>query len=233
MGIKQVLLTGCDYGYPDRLFYANNTPLYEKYLNISTRINTSEKLFLEILKKRKLIIRKDYSNSELLTDIILEKYAAWTEDLKSQLGNQAEWYNMSSSSLKIPAALKIIISKANQDAKRKIMNVREKIIEECFSIAHQKLSVLKESEYEKTVTKLIENGKKKIEGQCSVTISREIDKQIAKNMGLRVTGEIESSGGIILISSDGRITLDNTFDGILKRKKNEIRIEVGKLLFSE
>ena len=128
---------------------------------------------------------------------------------------------------------KIIISKANQDAKRKIMNVREKIIEECFSIAHQKLSVLKESEYEKTVTKLIENGKKKIEGQCSVTISREIDKQIAKNMGLRVTGEIESSGGIILISSDGRITLDNTFDGILKRKKNEIRIEVGKLLFSE
>ena len=51
-------------------------------------------------------------------------------------------------------------------------------------------------------------------------------------MGLKVTGAVEASGGVILKSSDGGITLDNTFEGILKRKKNEIRIKVGKLLFS-
>ena len=54
----------------------------------------------------------------------------------------------------------------------------------------------------------------------------------AKNLGLKITGNVDASGGIILTSGDGQITLDNTFDGILERKKDRIRIKVGKLLFS-
>jgi len=49
---------------------------------------------------------------------------------------------------------------------------------------------------------------------------------------LEVIGTIEASGGILLKSGNGRITLDHTFDGILKRERNQIRIKVGKLLFS-
>ena len=51
---------------------------------------------------------------------------------------------------------KILVSKANQDAKREIMKAREKIIEECFAKAQRRLSTLKEAEYKKIVTKLIE-----------------------------------------------------------------------------
>ena len=63
-------------------------------------------------------------------------------------------------------------------------------------------------------------------------VSKDEDKEIAKNLGLKVTGNVDASGGIILTSGDGQITLDNTFDGILERKKDRIRIKVGKLLFS-
>ena len=49
---------------------------------------------------------------------------------------------------------------------------------------------------------------------------------------MHATGNVDASGGIILESVDGQITLDNTFDGILEREKNRIRIKVGKLLFS-
>jgi len=63
-------------------------------------------------------------------------------------------------------------------------------------------------------------------------VSKDEDKEIAKNLGLKVTGNVDASGGIILKSGDKQITLDNTFDGILKRKKDIIRIKVGKLLFS-
>jgi vacuolar-type H+-ATPase subunit E/Vma4 len=63
-------------------------------------------------------------------------------------------------------------------------------------------------------------------------VSKDEDKEIAKNLGLKVTGNVDASGGIILKSGDGQITLDNTFDGILERKKDRIRIKVGKLLFS-
>ena len=128
---------------------------------------------------------------------------------------------------------KIIVSKANQDAKREIMTAREKIIEECFTKAHHKLSTLKEAEYKKTVAKLMRDGCKKLEGQCTIAVSRDIDREIAESMGVKVYGTVETAGGVVIKSGDGRITLDHTFDGILKRKKDEIRRKVGKLLFSE
>ncbi len=128
---------------------------------------------------------------------------------------------------------KIQISKASQDTKRNIMNAREKIIEDCFTKAHHKLSTLSKAEYKKTVTKLTEEGLKKLGGRCNVIVSRSIDREIAKNMGLEVIRTVEKSGGVILRSIDGKITLDNTFDGVIKRKKDEIRRKVGTVLFSE
>ena len=127
---------------------------------------------------------------------------------------------------------KIHISKANQDMKREIMNAREKIIDECFVKAHHKLSTLSEQKYKNIVRKLMIDGQKKLSGECTVKTSRPIDKQIAKDLGLQISGSVESSGGIILMSNDGRILLDHTLDGILKREKQKIRIKVGKLLFS-
>jgi len=127
---------------------------------------------------------------------------------------------------------KIMISKASQDAKRDIMNAREKIIEDCFTKAHSELSKLKGNAYNNIVKKLVKDGCDKLGKNCSVMVSREEDKQITKDLGLKVEGKVESSGGVLLISSDGKITLDHTFDGILKREKDKIRIEIGKLLFS-
>ena len=128
---------------------------------------------------------------------------------------------------------KIMLSRANQDAKREIMNAREKIIEECFSKAHHKLNTLNETDYKETVKKLIENGCNKLGGKCNLVISRSIDRKIAENMDLKVVGIVETAGGIIIKTGDGRITLDNTFDGILAHKKDDIRIKVGRILFSK
>lgn len=128
---------------------------------------------------------------------------------------------------------KIIIARANHEAKREKMSAKEKIIEECFLKAHHKLSIIKDNEYEIIVRKLIENGYKKLGKDCKVLVSREIDKKIARELGITIVGTVETTGGIILKSLDDRITLDHTFDGILKMKKDKIRIKVGKLLFSD
>lgn len=128
---------------------------------------------------------------------------------------------------------KILVSKANQDARKELMNAREKIIEECFTKAHHKLSVLNEKEYRETVARFLEEGVRKLGKDCTVAVSREIDKELAKDMGLKVKGSVEVSGGVIITSGDGRVTLDNTFEGILKRKRDELRVKVGKMLFSK
>ncbi len=128
---------------------------------------------------------------------------------------------------------RILISKENQDIKRRTMNAREKVIEDCFVKAHQKLSMIKGKEYENTVTKYIKTGIDKLGKDCSVLKSRSEDKKIIEKLGLKTEGTIEASGGVKLVSKDGRITLDYTFDGILKRDKHKIRNKVGRLLFSK
>lgn len=127
---------------------------------------------------------------------------------------------------------KILISKAQQDAKKEIMQAKGKIIDECFVTAQHELSILDEQKYKRIVTKLINDGAKKLGKNCTVATSRTTDRQLAENIGLKIEGSVESSGGILLKSSDGRIILNLTFEGILKREKDKIRIKVGRLLFS-
>ena len=112
------------------------------------------------------------------------------------------------------------------------MNASETMIKECFTKAHHELSILKDKPYENLVKKLIIDGQKKLGDKCVVYVSRDADKKIAKDLGIDIAGNIESAGGVILKSSDGLVTLDHTFDGILKREKDKLRIKVGKLLFS-
>ena len=127
---------------------------------------------------------------------------------------------------------KILVSKASQEAKREAMKEREKIIEECFTTAYQKLLDISGKKYKKIVTNLTEKGLKNLSRGCFAIVSKDEDKEIAKNLGLKIAGKVDASGGIILKSDDRQITLDNTFDGILERKKDRIRVKVGKLLFS-
>ncbi|MBN2603570.1 MAG: V-type ATP synthase subunit E [Candidatus Thermoplasmatota archaeon] len=127
---------------------------------------------------------------------------------------------------------KILLSKANQDSKRASMNAKETAIEECFKKATEKLSSLDKDRYISTFAKYMQKGQKRLGKQCRVLISKEEDRSIAKKLDIPVYGEIEAIGGIIMQSEDGQVTLDYTFEGIIAREKNKIRVKVGKLLFS-
>ena len=126
---------------------------------------------------------------------------------------------------------KILISQAHQNAKRDEMNAKEEIIETCFDNAMKTLQQLDENKYKDLVKQLMIKGHKQIPGTCTVKTSKSVDKNIAEDLGLKVTGSISASGGIILTSEEGTISVDNTFEGILKREKHRIRVNVGKLLF--
>ncbi len=185
---------------------------------------TTEKIINQIKKDSenqiKQILKEAEKQASTVTNEARKKANLESEKIILETKKQAE-------NLK-----KIIISKANQDTKKEIMNAREQLIDECFSKAHHKLSILKDKEYEQLVKKLMKDGLKKLGGKCTVLVSREADKKIAKELNINIDGNIETSGGIILKSLDGRIILNHTFDGILKREKNKIRIKLGKQLFS-
>jgi len=126
---------------------------------------------------------------------------------------------------------KILISKATQDLRRDLMNAKEEIIERCFTQALDKLASLPDNQYRKLVTMLIRAGKKRLGENCTLSVSRPIDKEIAQQEAISVQGTIQSIGGVIMHSADGKITIDNTFESLLGRKKDDIRIHVGKILY--
>jgi len=185
---------------------------------------SAEKIIEQIKKDSQKEIKKILKDAEKEAESII---ATAKDEAKKQVDKI-----LADGTTKSENITKIHISKANQDMKREIMIAREKIIDECFVKAHHELSTLSELKYKNIVRKLMRDGRKKLSENCTIKTSRPIDKQIAKDLGLEITGSVESSGGIILVSSNGRILLDHTFDGILKREKEKIRIKVGKLLFS-
>ncbi len=185
---------------------------------------SAEKIIQQIKKDSEIEIKQILKDAENQVKIILENSKKATETEVKKIENDSI---KKSENLK-----KILISKASQDAKKEIMNAREKIIEDCFTKAHSELSKLKGNDYINIVKKLIEDGCNKLGKNCTVLVSREEDKKIAEELGISVAGTVESSGGVVLKSLDGKIILNHTFDSILKREKNKIRIEIGRLLFS-
>ena len=185
---------------------------------------SAEKIIEQIKKDSEKEIRRIHNDAKKQAKIILETSKKEAEIEAEKILNEGK---IKSENLK-----KILISKANQDAKRNIMNAREKIIEDCFTKAHSELSKLKGKKYNSIVKKLIEDGINKIGKNCAVLVSREEDRKIANELGVIVYGTVESSGGVVIKSSNGKIILDHTFEGIMKREKNKMRNEIGKLLFS-
>ena len=127
---------------------------------------------------------------------------------------------------------KIIISKTSQDAKRELLKIKEDIIEDCFTQALHRLAQIQGEPYNKFLRQQLKNSKTKLGENNTILISRDADKTIAEQEKIPIKGTITASGGVIIKSADGKITIDTTFDGIMKRKKAEIRVHIGKQLFS-
>jgi len=186
---------------------------------------SAEKIIEQIKKDAEKEIKAIQNNAEKESKIIID-------DAKKQANLEADKI-LENGKKQAENTKRIIISKENQSIKREIMNAKEKVIEDCFVKAHKELSRIKGKEYEDTVSKYAQAGVKKLGKECIVLTSRVEDKKIIEKLGLKSAGTFEASGGVKIVSKDGRVTLDYTFDGILKRDKNKIRNKVGKLLFSK
>lgn len=185
---------------------------------------SAEKIIEQIKKdsEKEIKVIKKESEKEIkdITETAKNKAKKEAEKIKEQGKNQAE------------NEKKIMISQENQESNKKLMNAREEMINKCFDKAIDKLSKLNKKDYQNISEKLLKNGMEKITGEKKVFIARTEDKEIAKKLRIPVAGEIDSTGGVIVSSKDGKITIDNTLHGIINREKQVIRNKVGKVLFS-
>ena len=129
----------------------------------------------------------------------------------------------------------IHLSEARRVSRRIILGAREDLINECFRLAKERLRNLPGTEYNNVMVRLIKDSMPLINNRGSVTLTREEDKVIINRFpSLTVRTHVKPGlGGLILESADGKIVVDNTFEAILERKKEDIRTEVANILFPE
>jgi V/A-type H+-transporting ATPase subunit E len=127
---------------------------------------------------------------------------------------------------------KKMLSAARREVRHMTMRAKEEVILDCFAQAEKYLGDLKGQEYAKLVKTLMLKAKPLVK-KGVVIPSRDVDKKIARELGFRVESHTVSSlGGVLIQDADGSMEIDNTFEGLLTRKHNEIRIKIAKMLFT-
>ena len=63
-------------------------------------------------------------------------------------------------------------------------------------------------------------------------LSNEVEKMIGKKTNIDL-GEVLTTRGAIIKTSDGKMTIDNSFDGIIERQKRSIEVTISNILFKE
>ncbi|MDI6917254.1 MAG: V-type ATP synthase subunit E [Thermoplasmatales archaeon] len=128
-----------------------------------------------------------------------------------------------------------VISGAKIESKRIRLQVREDIINECFRRSEKKLMNVEGKEYEEFLNRGIREGADVV-GENAAAGCTEKDirvvKKIASALNVAVDEKFLSTiGGVVIRSRDGKIRVDNTFDGILSRNRDRLRKEVAEILF--
>ncbi|MBS7610636.1 hypothetical protein KEJ27_00250 [Candidatus Bathyarchaeota archaeon] len=140
--------------------------------------------------------------------------------------------------------------KARMAYRLRILEEKNKIIEEVFKAAYERLNKLTETdEYLGVLKELIIEAAVSIGGgQLKVIAPQHHEKAVKKLDFQRIAKAVEGetgnrtefdvtfeplkvSGGVIVETKDGRVMFDNTFEGRMKRLRSMLVKEIGSILF--
>lgn len=140
-----------------------------------------------------------------------------------------------------------VLAEGRMRAKREMLRKREDIINEVFREVEKKLRAHASSKkYEKDIVRIVAAACKKLGSDDVVIRANRRDlkllegskDQIAHELGegkktVKVSlGEpIQTIGGVKVGTSDGRVEIDETFEGRMRREFEGLRVKVAKVLF--
>ncbi|MGQ9788004.1 MAG: V-type ATP synthase subunit E family protein [Candidatus Hadarchaeaceae archaeon] len=140
-----------------------------------------------------------------------------------------------------------ILAQAKVKARKEILQEKEKIIQEVFKEAEEKLkrhalsAAYKEDLLRITIEAcrtlgsddiVIRANRRDLEALKSLknTIMREL-KTENKTINVSLGEPIETTGGVKVVTADRKIEVDETFEGRIQRLSDVLRVKVAKLLF--
>lgn len=139
-----------------------------------------------------------------------------------------------------------IMSTAEMEVKKLLLNSKEALIDEALRRTKEEYEKIKgKKEYRDILVKQVISSIGELDGKEFIVEVHEgdglefTDKIIStieketKRKGLKlILNEVSKDlGGVVVREKGGKISVDNTFDSILERKKSEIRLKISGILF--
>ncbi|NOX97770.1 MAG: hypothetical protein GXO98_06920 [Nitrospirae bacterium] len=137
---------------------------------------------------------------------------------------------------------KRILTMANLEVRKKLLERKQNLIEEAFRKASNHLEHLPEEEYRKAIKKMlletVESGEEEViispeEKLINSAFLEEVNEELSSKGRpgkLKLSSERrEFQGGFILKA--GRIEINNTFTSLFQEKREELESEVAGILF--
>jgi V/A-type H+-transporting ATPase subunit E len=137
-----------------------------------------------------------------------------------------------------------ILSQAVMDARRMVREERERGISLCFQEAEKELNYrIQTTEYERILRNLLKDGMEDLGADEGVIIPTERDRGVVQSIlsedpagyGKFIVNPecVLSTGGVVIRSRDGKVTIDNTIEARIARFRNDLVYTVAKILYTE
>ncbi|MFP4654336.1 MAG: V-type ATP synthase subunit E [Methanohalobium sp.] len=130
--------------------------------------------------------------------------------------------------VKIERLNKQEISSANLEVKRIKLNARKEILEEVYNKAFESVSNLSPQKNEELLKTLLDKYE---EYGAKIYSNKESEEIVKKLSSLEYAGNIACIGGIVIENSDGTVSLDYTYDTILKGVYDQSLKQISDILF--
>ncbi|MEM3421329.1 MAG: V-type ATP synthase subunit E family protein [Candidatus Hadarchaeum sp.] len=140
-----------------------------------------------------------------------------------------------------------ILAQAKVEARKELLREKEQIIQRVFKEAEEKLRKhALTPEYKEDLARMIVDACRQLGSNDIIirvnqrdletlkslknTIVRELNAG-NRNINISLGEPIETTGGVKVATADGKIEIDQTFEGIIQRLTDVLRVRVAKLLF--
>jgi len=116
-----------------------------------------------------------------------------------------------------------IVEAGKLEAKKILFNAINTNLDSTFDIIKQELSnYTTTSEYKKVLQKMVDVSKKRLDKDIVIHCRKE-DSSFLKDMGVSIGSSIQTIGGIVAETKNGRKELDLTYEELLRTQEDEIK----------
>ena len=134
----------------------------------------------------------------------------------------------------IQARVGMMLAGARREVRDAILSMKESLIRECIDTALDGLRTLSPDRKRELLLTLITAGRRQVGEPCRVSVTDEEDRELLRGAtGFELAPEtVPGSGGVVVSSPDGRLRVNNTLEGVLQRRRGEIRTVAARDLFT-